>query len=990
MDETKGMASLGRVKATQRLNLAIGLPLRDPQGLDDFLGQLHNPASPLFHQYLTTEQFTERFCPSLADYQAVVEFARTNGFKVTATHANRLVLSVNASVGEIEKAFHVNLHLYQHPKENRKFYAPDTDPTVDLDVKLLSVAGLNDLSLPHPAGMHPMSESPNPSATPRSGSGSGGSYIGKDFRAAYVPGLTNLIGSGQKVGLLQFDGYYSVDIANYASAAGLTNIPLLNVAVDGGVGTPGSGNGEVCLDIEMAMAMAPGLSQIIVYMAPNPSPWADLLSRMANDNLAKQLSCSWGGGSPDATSEQLFKQMAAQGQSFFNATGDSDAFTTTIEFPSDSTNITEVGGTTLSTTGPGGTYVSETVWNWGGGTGSSGGISTRYPIPSFQQGISMAANGGSSTMRNVPDVALTGDNVYVKYNNGGSGTFGGTSCAAPLWAGFMALVNQQAAAAGKPYAGFINPAVYNISKSANYATAFHDVTTGDNTSTSSPGKFYATAGYDLCTGLGTPTGAGLINLLAPIANIPQLSASGYTLLAEGCAPANGVVDPGETVTVNFALKNIGGLNTTNLVATLLTNASVQQPSGPNTYGVVVAGGSAVNEAYTFTANATCGGSVTATLQLQDGATNLGTASFTIPVGQLVTSTTLQQNFDGVAVPALPAGWATNASGGQTAWVTTTAASDTSPNSAFAPDPASVGVSELMSPVVPVVSTSAKLTFRHNYNLEYANSSVGYDGGVLEISIGGGAFADIITAGGSFVTGGYDHTISSSYGSAIGGRQAWSGISSGFITSTVTLPASAAGQNVQFKWRCASDNSVSKPGWYVDSVSLTDGFYVCCTTPSLLMPAFSSQPSNVVVALGGSTNFLASANGTPSPTYQWRFNGANLSTATASVLALSNIQLTQAGNYAVVISNAAGALTSSPATLRVLASPTVASMKKANGVLSFPFSSVTGLTYTLEYKTTLTGAVWTALPNAVIGSGGTILLQDTNKPIGTRFYRVRVN
>src|SRR5439155_5798732 len=141
---------------------------------------------------------------------------------------------------------------------------------------------------------------------------------------------------------------------------------------------------------------------------------------MANDNVARQLSCSWGGSSADAAAEQIFQQMAAQGQSFFNAAGDSDAFTGAIPFPSDSPNITQVGGTTL-TTGAGGSYSSETVWNWGRGTGSSGGISTTYSIPAWQQSVSMASNQGSTTMRNVPDVALTADNIYTAYDNGSAG-----------------------------------------------------------------------------------------------------------------------------------------------------------------------------------------------------------------------------------------------------------------------------------------------------------------------------------------------------------------------------------------------------------------------------------------------------------------------------------------------------------------------------------------------------------------------------------------
>src|SRR5439155_5207537 len=359
-------------------------------------------------------------------------------------------------------------------------------------------------------------------ATPNAGTGPGGTYRGSDFRRAYVPGTT-LTGAGQSVGLLQFDGFYTNDIAIYASQAMLPNVPLTVVPVNGGVSTPGSDNGEVCLDIEMVMSMAPGVTNIYVYEAPNPSPWVDLLSRMANDNLSRQLSCSWGEivpGRIDPTAEQIFQQMAAQGQSFFNASGDDDAFTGPIPFPSDSPNITQVGGTTL-TTGAGATYASEMVWNWripnepprAGYAGSSGGISTYYPIPSYQQGINMAANYGSTTMRNVPDVALTADNVYVVSNNGSTSTVGGTSAAAPLWAGFTALINQQAETAGLPPVGFLNPALYTIGRGSNYLAAFNDITTGDNYWSDSPTNYPAVAGYDLCTGWGTPNGTNLINIL---------------------------------------------------------------------------------------------------------------------------------------------------------------------------------------------------------------------------------------------------------------------------------------------------------------------------------------------------------------------------------------------------------------------------------------------------------------------------------------------
>ena len=213
--------------------------------------------------------------------------------------------------------------------------------------------------------------------------------------------------------------------------------------------------------------------------------------------------------------------MGLQGQSFFNASGDADAYTGEIAAPADNPYITVVGGTTLTTSGPSGVWVSETVWNWGGGQGSGGGISTAYSLPPWQEDLSMAANQGSSHQRNIPDVAMVADNVFEIDDNGKSEPgVGGTSCATPLWAGFTALVNQQAAASGKPAVGFLNPALYAIGQGAGYASAFHDITTGNNTSSSSPNKFFAVPGYDLCTGWGTPTGSNLINALVSPAFLP--------------------------------------------------------------------------------------------------------------------------------------------------------------------------------------------------------------------------------------------------------------------------------------------------------------------------------------------------------------------------------------------------------------------------------------------------------------------------------------
>jgi PKD repeat protein/endonuclease/exonuclease/phosphatase family metal-dependent hydrolase len=287
---------------------------------------------------------------------------------------------------------------------------------------------------------------------------------------------------------------------------------------------------------------------------------------------------------------------------------------------------------------------------------------------------------------------------------------------------------------------------------------------------------------------------------------PVIVTNGWTLSAENCLPTNGVVDPGETVTVNFIVENTGTAATTNLVATLLASSDVNSPSSPQFYGLVPTNGTPVSEPFSFTAGGTCGGVINAMLQLQDGAANLGTINFSIPLG--VTTAVFTQNFDSVTAPSLPAGWATSASGAQSNWVTSTASADTAPNAAFSPDVGSVGVNELDTPSIPINSSVAQLTFRQNYGLaaSVTNSSIGYDGGVLEIAIGGGSYTDIVTAGGSFVSGGYNTTLSGSYGNPLAGGQAWSGNSGGFTATVVNLPAAAAGQNIQLRWRCATGNT----------------------------------------------------------------------------------------------------------------------------------------------------------------------------------------
>jgi subtilase family serine protease len=531
----------GNLAGTNQLHMAIGLPLRNTEALKTFIDQLCNPASPGYRQFLTQDEFNARFGPTVEDYEAVKAFAISNGFSIVETCSNRILLDVTGPASAVEKAFHVKLNVYRHPAGDRDFFAPDKEPAVDAALPVADIQGISDFPKPHPHFVQHGKTTATTHSTTGSAPDNSGDFFGNDFRNAYSPG-TALTGAGQSVCLFEVDGFTNADVTAYANAAGngRTNIVIQTVLLDGfnGVVYDANANVEVCLDIEMAMAMAPGLTKIIVVEG-NPTAFNpnDILNSMLSfSSTAKNLSSSWGwSGGPGTTTDNIFTNMAAVGQSFFNAAGDSCAFTSgpnsvngvdnpsNTGTPSSSPIITQAGGTTMTMNGSGASYASETVWNWGirygssyDGEGSSGGISSFYAIPSWQVGApNLVAAGGSSSFRNIPDVAATADDVYVKYGNGQSTDgIGGTSCAAPLWAGFMALVNQQAAANGLPPVGFANPALYSIARGPNYQACFHDITTGNNTWSSSPGLFYAGAGYDLCTGLGTPNGTGLINLLA--------------------------------------------------------------------------------------------------------------------------------------------------------------------------------------------------------------------------------------------------------------------------------------------------------------------------------------------------------------------------------------------------------------------------------------------------------------------------------------------
>ncbi len=504
-----GQASLiERLPASQSLQLNIVLPLPNEAELDELLEQIYDPGSPMYHQFLSVEEFTERFGPSQADYNAVISFAEKNGLTVTGTSPNRMVVDVEGRVVDIEKAFHVIMNNYQHPTENRVFYSPDREPTVDLGVTLWRVAGLDNFSKPRPANLVKNATANSARAT---GSGPSGYFIGSDMRTAYYGG-TALTGSGQSVGLVEFAGYNMTDVTNYFTKVGQPlNVSVVGISTDkSSLSCTGRcDDTEQVLDIEVAISMAPALSSVRVYVSDTSD--VSIFNKMASDNIAKSLSCSWGWSPADTASDDpIFKEFAAQGQTLFVASGDSGAYNTRSRYvyPADDTYVTSVGGTDLTTVSAGGPWKSETAWS-----DSGGGISTnRIAIPGYQTttGVITTANKGSKVYRNVPDVAAEANtDNYICYDGTCAGGWGGTSFAAPRWAGYLALVNQQSVAYGQGTLGFINPTIYSIGLGTSYNSNFHDITSGSN------GTYATQKGYDLVTGWGSPNGTGLINTLAP-------------------------------------------------------------------------------------------------------------------------------------------------------------------------------------------------------------------------------------------------------------------------------------------------------------------------------------------------------------------------------------------------------------------------------------------------------------------------------------------
>ncbi len=371
----------------------------------------------------------------------------------------------------------------------RQFYANDAAPSLPSDVAGLvqGVSGLDNHAVRHPDAVRAAAGK----ASPRG-------FNPTQLHNAYE--TTSLgTGSGVSVALWEFDGYQQSNISAYDSQFGLGSPTPTTVSVDGANynSSPGGGQGEVELDVEIVQAMAKA-AKTFVYEAPNSDQGQiDMAAKIASDDTVSVTSISWGlcetqtaSATITSTSNQL-AQGAAEGITFYSASGDSGSDdcgdgSQAVDYPGSDPNVSGVGGTSLKLSGT--SRSSETAWS-----GSGGGVSSVFGVPSWQK--------GSNGKRTVPDVSADANpsTGYAIYSAGGWVEYGGTSCAAPMWAGFTALHDQSAGSR----AGNINPALYSVAGGSGYASDFHDITSGGN------GAFRAGKGYDEVTGLGSYDGANL-------------------------------------------------------------------------------------------------------------------------------------------------------------------------------------------------------------------------------------------------------------------------------------------------------------------------------------------------------------------------------------------------------------------------------------------------------------------------------------------------
>ncbi|KUM72154.1 S53 family peptidase [Streptomyces griseorubiginosus] len=487
----------GSVAAGKRIPVAISLSPRGGSALDTFVAKVSDPHSASYGHYLTKAQFAARFGRTDAEVKQLTRYLHAQGLTVGKVHAGNLLVDATGTAAQLEKAFGTKLSTFKDARSGRSFYANDSAPTLPTALASLvsDVAGLNNHAQLHHQAV-PRTVSPH--------NGPGGGYTPAQLKGGYNVSGT-YTGSGQKIALIEFDGFQQSNITKYDTNYGLGSPTPTVSKVDGGSGALGDGQVEVELDIEVLHAIAPKAG-VTVFEGPNSDAGEVDTYQAIVDSGIPTTSISWGAAESARTTSNInavdavFKAGAAQGLGFYAASGDDGSDDagdggTSVDYPASDPYVTGVGGTKLTVTSAN-AFSKEVAWSGGGG-----GKSSVFKIPSWQTAVQKSAGGG---FRQVPDVSAHANpspGVSI-YSQGSWSSVGGTSAAAPEWAAFAALYNQQAAAAGKANLGFANPALY-----AANGTGFHDITSGSN------GAYSAATGWDFTTGWGSYNAATLATKL---------------------------------------------------------------------------------------------------------------------------------------------------------------------------------------------------------------------------------------------------------------------------------------------------------------------------------------------------------------------------------------------------------------------------------------------------------------------------------------------
>ncbi|GCE20171.1 S53 family peptidase [Dictyobacter kobayashii] len=526
---------IGPLPEETALHLSIGLALRNQAALNTLLAAQANPASVLYHHYLTPQAFKTQFGPTSSTVNLVVAYLHNQGLHVESVASNNLFINASGSAALIEKTFSTTLNSYDI--NGRLVYAPTADPSVPATIApaIQTIAGLDNVAHYHPLSLRQQTFQHASSA---------GGYTPAQLRSAYD--VNPLLkagagGTGQTVALFELDGYLPSDINTYRKTYNLGVLKGSPVLVNGATNTPGPTALEVEVDMEMVSALAPGATQKIYIGSNSIAGINNTYNRIVTDNAATVISTSWGeceNASGKAELEALhniFKQGAAQGQSFFAASGDTGAYDCNtadlaVDSPADDPYVVGVGGTHLNLKADN-TYLSESAWSdsaalplYPRGFGSGGGISTYFNRPDFQRGPNV-----TNTHRMVPDVSAnadpnTGNAVYCTVSVAGCSSWvviGGTSVAAPLWAGLAADINHYLMRQKRLTLGNITPTLYRLYTTPQPALAYHDIIRGNNL------YYPAGVGYDLATGLGTPDAWNITIDLTSACSFPTKSSIAF-------------------------------------------------------------------------------------------------------------------------------------------------------------------------------------------------------------------------------------------------------------------------------------------------------------------------------------------------------------------------------------------------------------------------------------------------------------------------------